>query len=373
VAQQPQGRFRRFLPTPAGRILLILLAILAVFATYAYITAVLAIPTILLFGLAVPIWGGLKRPRFLALVGLVVIVAVAPLATVVFTQEVFVPVGVADSSTDLSESNGYAVLQNASVHPYTGTTDTVFTWTVTVFPANVPRGNETPYELDLYVSTCPGATGNNSPNCAQPYSFNVLDNRTLPGANETPIAGALPYNVTFSYRIGSTGIWAWQMGLFTLNSTTKNPSFQELVGDPTYNGIEGPVVGSFTTIYSELLLTIYFQDLLFLGAPFYFVLLIYMLFKNRERRKKEAQQRAPGPVPPVTAPGGTTSAPPAKGTPLPSSRTLSGSAAGPPAAAPAGQELNCPKCNAVVYAGERTCWKCGAPLPLLPSKPTNPG
>ncbi len=363
MAQQSQGRFRRFLSTPTGRIFLILLAILAVFATYAYITAVLAIPTILLFGLAVPIWGGLKRPRFLAVFGLVVIVAVAPLVTVVLTQETFVSVGDVASSTDLSDSNGNAVMQNASVTPYTGNTSTVFTWTVTVFPANVPLGNETPYELDLYVSSCPGATDNNSPNCAQPYPFHVFYDRNLSGANETPTSGAMPYNVTFSYQVGSTGIWAWQMGIYTLNSSTKNQSwFQELVGDPQYNGIEGPIVGSFLTIYSIVLPTIYFQDLLFLGAPFYFVLLIYMLFKNRERRKKDAQQRAPGPVPSKDAASSAPTVP--KGAPLPSSKAPPPSATGPPAASPtAALEVNCPKCNAVVYAGEKTCWKCGAPLP----------
>jgi hypothetical protein len=364
VALQPQGRFRRFLPTPAGRILIVALAIVAVFATYAYIPAILAIPTILLFGLALPIWGGLKRPRFLAVIGLVVVVAVAPIATVVFTQELFVPVGTVDSATDLSDSNGNAVMQNATLQPYSGSTSTVFNWTVTVFPGNVPKGNETPYELDLYISTCPGATGNNSPDCSQPYPFHVLYDRTLPGANETPTAGAAPYQVNFSYTVGSNGIWAWQMGLYTLNSSTKNQSwFQELVGDPTYDGIEGPIVGGFATIYLELLPTIYFQDLLFLGAPFFFVLLIYMLFKNRERRKKEAQQRAPGPLPPKDATSGT--APPvAKGTPLPSSKTPPSSSAGPSAASTAAvQEFNCPKCNAVVYAGEKTCWKCGETLP----------
>lgn len=372
MAQQPQGRFRRFLSTTTGRILLILLAVAAVFATYAYVSVIIAIPAVLLFGLALPIWAGLKRPRFLAVVGLVVVLAVAPIATVVFTQEILTPVGLSSSANDVPLSNGKEVMQNASVQPYTGTTNTNFTWTVTVFPQNVPQNNRTPYELYLYISTCPGATGNNSPYCSQPYPLTVLSNPTpLPDANQTPLNGTAPYTVTFHYQIGSNGIWAWQMGIYSRNNTTGAPYFQLLAGDPTYNGIEGPVIGGFTVIYGELLLTIYFQDFLFLGAPFYFVLLIYMLFKNRERRKKEAQQRAPGPVPPGSGPGGA--APTPKGTPLPSSKTSPGSSAGPPAAsAAAAQEFNCPKCNAVVYAGEKTCWKCGAALPLAPSQPTSP-
>jgi len=70
VAQQPDGRFRRFLRTTPGWVLLLLLTIGVVFASWAYIQFVIAIPAVLLFGLGIPIWAGLKRPRFLALFGL---------------------------------------------------------------------------------------------------------------------------------------------------------------------------------------------------------------------------------------------------------------------------------------------------------------
>lgn len=354
MAQQPPRPFRRFLQTGLGRIVLIVIAVLVVFATYVYVSAIVAIPAILLFGLAVPIWVGLKRPRFLALLGLVIVLTVAPLSTIVITQDVLTPVGLSNSATGIA-ANGEPVMQNATVTPFTGTTSTNFTWTVTVFPVNVPTGNTTPVWLDLYVSTCPGATGNSSPYCSQPYPLTVL-NQTLP--NQTS-----PYTVTFHYKIGANGIWDWQMGLYTKNRTSGVPFFQTLVGDPQYNGIEGPVIGGFATIYSELLLTVYFQDFLFLGAPFYFVLLIYMLFKNRERRKKEAQQRAAGPIPPSPPPETTPGSPGGAGAPLPSSPLPPGKAppTGSSSAAPV-PEFNCPKCNAVVYAGESTCWKCGAPL-----------
>jgi len=352
VAQQPSRPFRRFLQTGPGRIVLILLAVLVVFASYVYVSAVIAIPAMLLFGLAVPIWAGLKRPRFLALVGLVIVLTVAPISTIVITQDVLAPVGLSNSPTGVA-ANGLPLMQNATVSPFTGTTSTNFTWTVTVFPANIPHGNSTPVWLNLFISTCPGATGNNSPYCSQPYPLTIL-NQSLP--NQTS-----PFTVTFHYQIGANGIWDWQMGIYTKNSSTGVLFFQTLVGDPQYNGIEGPVIGGFLTIYFELLPTVYFQDFLFLGAPFYFVLLVYMLFKNRERRKKEAQQRAAGPVPPAT--DSSVAAPPGPGTPLPS--TPAPPAGGPPGAASAAAvpELNCPKCNAVVYAGEKTCWKCGAALP----------
>ena len=141
--------------------------------------------------------------------------------------------------------------------------------------------------------------------------------------------------------------------------------FQTLVGDPTYNGIEGPVVGDFGVTYSSIIGGIYFDVLLFLGAPFYLVLLVYVLFKNRERRRQETQRRAAGPVPP--AGGGTSGggAPP----------TLIASASGPPPGpptSPVASERACPNCDAVVYANESKCWKCGAPLPTSGSSAAPP-
>jgi len=361
VAQQSKGRFRRFLSTTPGKVVIIVLAFLVVFATNAYVSVVVAIPAILLFGLAVPIWAGLKRPRFIALLGLVVVLAVAPVVTVVFTQEILTPVSAANSSNALSASNGQPVMKNATVHPFSGTTSTNFTWTVTIYPQNHPAGNTTPYSLYLYISSCPGATGNNSPYCTQPYTLIVLHQSLNSNATS-------PYPATFQEKIGSDGVWEWQMGIYTKNSTTGVPFYQLLVGDPTYNGIEGPVIGGFGTIYGDLLPSVYFQDILFLAAPFYFVLLVYMLFKNRERRRNEAQQRAPTLVPQEEGAGG--SAPPRTGSPLPSSQKPPGPSAGPPGATGAGAERNCPKCNAVVYAGEETCWKCGATLPPSQSKST---
>ena len=358
MAQQSPGGFRRFLQTGLGRIVLILIAVAITVATYSYVSVVAAIPAILLFGLAVPIWVGLKRPRYLAIGGLVIVLTVAPISSIVVTQLIFEPVGAASSGAGGPFSSGQPIMQNATVSPYTGSTSTNFTWTVTIYPQWVPQGNTTPSSLQLYISTCPGATGNSSPNCSQPYPFTVLTNDNLP--NQTT-----PYTVTFHYQIGTVGIWDWQMGLYTNNSTTKKPYYQVLVGDPTYNGIEGPVVGTFADIYSELILTVYFQDFLFLGAPFYFILLLYMLFKNRERRRREAQQRAPGPVPP----DGGVSPPsdgPAKDSPLPSAKKgAGGTDAG--VTTRSAQEFNCPKCNAVVYQGETTCWKCGSSLPQTSS------
>ena len=356
MQQQRASGFRGFAQTTLGKIVLIVLATLLTFGSYVSLGALLAIPAMLVFGLAFPIWLGLKRPRYLAVLGLVVLLAVAPLATIFLTQEIRSPIGAAESLTTISGTNSTAILQNASVTPYTGSTSTNFTWTVTVFPSGVPKGNTSPIWLNLYISTCPGATSATAgPNyCAAGYPFYLLNFTAFP-ANFTAQNYPNGFTHEFQYRIGTNGIWDWQMGIYTRNSTTGKLFYQILVGDPAYNGIEGPVVGDFTTTYLELLPNVYlYQELLPLGAPFYVVLLLYMLFKNRERRRKEAVQRAAGPVPP----GDT---PPSEGNALPSSSgAVSAGSGGPTLTAVA--ERSCPHCNAVVYENDTKCWKCGQSL-----------
>ncbi len=363
MAQQKSGGLRRFLTTRVGKALLVALTILVVFACLAYAGSdgeLIAIPAFLIFGLGIPIWAGLKRPRFLALSGLVVLLITAPLATAVLTQELYAPEPPAvscSSSSSASYCSGYvgtnAILQNASVAPYSGSTSTNFTWSLTVFPRYVPPGNSTVWNLSLYISSCPGATSTSPPSwCSAGYPFTQIT-QTLNLSNTSG-----PVSVVFHDVIGENGIWDWQMGLYTLNGSTHKPFYQNLVGDPLYNGIEGPVIGDFSTTYSSIVGGFYFEVFLFLGGPFYLVLLVYLLFKNRERRRQDSQRRAAGPVPPTGSPPGTAAggsgapALPASGPPSPGA---------PPVAAPA-SERACPNCNAVVYPNETKCWKCGADL-----------
>ena len=347
VQQQQPGAFRRFLVTPVGKALLLAVTILIVFATYVYVDTLVAIPAFLLFGLAVPIWIGLKAPRYLALTGLVVLLLVAPISNVVITQDILTPIGESCSPSTGSNCQG-AVLQNASVSPYVGGSAVNFTWTVDVYPQYLPGApNSTPLWLNLYVSTCPGATGNSSPDCSAGYPLYILNDTSV---NET----TSPSVQSFHFAIGQDGIWDWQMSLAFRNSTNRNNlTYVFLVGDPTYNGIEGPVVGDYATTYTALILTLYFDDLLFLGAPFYIVLLLYMVFKRRERAKQDTARRAAGPPPTDD------------GTPTTGSSPLTpvGGLGGPAKPAiPSPKEGACPNCGAVVYANETTCWKCGASL-----------
>ncbi len=340
------GGFRRFLRSPLGRALLIALAVGVVYATFVYVSLLLAIPAMLVVGLMVPIYAGLKRPRYLAISGLVIILLVAPIASVAYTEEVMTPTGFAHSNATLPYGNGGSVLQDAHVSPFVGSTSTNFTWTVSVYAQYRPPGPATINSLTLYISTCPGATNNTTPYCPGGYDFFTV--------NTTAINATGVTNVTFHYTIGTDGIWDWQMGLAVENNTSKETQLILLVGDPTYNAIQGPVVGDFATFFVELLPTLYVYSFLYLGAPFFFVLLLYMVFKSRERRHHDLRQRTAGPIPPTTPP------PPGPG-------SGSGPAPGPPAAAgiATGQpadEKPCPNCAALVYPGEPKCWKCGASL-----------
>jgi hypothetical protein len=363
VQQQQRGGFRRFLQSPPGKALLIAATILLTFASFVYVQTLIAIPVFLLFGLAVPIWSGLKAPKYLALSGLVVVLLVAPIANAAITQEIMTPLPAASSATGLPFSNGgSAVMQNAAVSPYVGTTSTNFTWTVTIYPQYLPYANSSIDGVALYVSSCPGATSNNSPSCAAGYSLWAFNNTTVKNITS-------PTNVTFHFQIGSEGIWDWQMELAYRNGTGGNTTYQLLLGDATYNGLEGPVVGNFGSVYESLLPTLYLDVLLFLGIPFYVVLLLYMVFKSREKRKQDAARRAAGPPPDDTGPSVPASASPGGGD---GSGKLTGAST-----APVVTEGACPSCGAVVYANETTCWKCGAKIggssssAPLPSSPKN--
>ncbi|MGI0129104.1 MAG: hypothetical protein ACREEC_02965, partial [Thermoplasmata archaeon] len=333
--------FRGFLRTSAGRAILLAVAIVVVGLATGYISALVGIPAMLVFGLGIPIWVGFKAPRYLALSGLVILLLAAPIANVALTQQIMTPIGASSSSNLLPVGNGGSVLQDSYVSPYVGGTSTNFTWTVTVYPQYVPAGNSTPLWLNLYISNCPGATTNNSQTCAPPYPFVV---RNVSWVNGTDL-------YTFHYQIGSTGIWDWQLSITVRNNASHALYDIFLVGDPTYNGIEGPVVGRFGDIYASLLLDVYVEVFLYLGASFYFVLLIYMILKRRERGKADAARRAAGPTPTDD-----------QGPSVPASTKTPESPTPRAAGIATPKEGACPNCGAVVYAGEKTCWKCGATL-----------
>jgi hypothetical protein len=360
------GGLRGFLRSRLGLVSIVLFCIAVVSVTFAF-NALLAIPAMLLFGFGVPVWLGIKRPRILALAGLVVLLVVAPLATILLAQESLVNPGAASSPGLAPLEEGGSVLQNATISPFVGSLSTNYTWSVQVFPrflgAPLNGSNWTNDSVQLYISTCPGATATFSPGyCPSGYSL-IIVSHTFAG----PTAPANGTTVTFHHDVTAETIWSWQMELLVQNRTNAtNPYRIELNGDPTYDGLEGPVVGGFATAYGALIVTIYEAEFLYLGVVFFFVLLLYWWYKQREARTKAAIKRTAQAM--VAASGST---PPAAGPP-----GAGGGAPPSPGPSPASHERACPNCGAVVYAGEAKCWKCGSPLGGSPGSaplPSTPG
>ncbi|MCI4363427.1 MAG: hypothetical protein L3K13_03880 [Thermoplasmata archaeon] len=343
----PRGSaFRTFATRPLGRALLIAVAIPAVGWSFIYLGELIAVVAMLLLGLLLPITMGWKRPRQLAVAGLVILLLSSPVAGALETNLAFSPSPVATSSAVLPDGNGGAVLQNASVGPFSGASGTNFTFKVDLFPKFVPP-NETLTALVFVVSTCPTATGNvSSPLCSAGYPV-FLQNHTF----------SSPPNATtqlrFHQKLPGPDIWWWTMYTET---RAKNGSyhFSFLSAGSGYPTIQGPVTGDWFSIYGIVLEQVYIYIFLYAGSVFYLALLAYTWFKVREaRRKAAAALGMPSAPAPPTLPAG------------------SGPPEGPGAAASTPVERHCPKCQAVVYESEKKCWKCGTQLPAAPPATTD--
>lgn len=328
------------------------LTLLALIGSLLYAGIYIAVLALLVFGLGLPIYAGWKRPRQLALAGLAVLLITAPVFSVLYADELRQPSPLASSSSDPPYGNGGSVLQNAHVTPFTGAAGGTYTFTVEVVPQYLPM-NTTVQWLTLYVTTCPGATGNASPNCPGPYPFYTFNHSFL----VPPIADQ---NVTFAERLPGVNVWWWDVSAAQRDVKSQNLTYDFLSSGGGFAGVEGPVTGDFFGTVTLLIPSIYFNVLIFPGLVFYAALLVYVLLKNREARRKAS--RGPPPISGDRAP------------PDDPSRTAPTSQG---SAAPTSTELSCPNCQAVVYPNETQCWKCGANLSKRPAEaskalPSNP-
>lgn len=341
--QGRRGGVKAFLSGRLGRIILIVIAILVVVGAFLFAGVLFAILAVLIFGLGIPIWVGASQPRYLAVLGVAVLAVSPAIITAVEVPLILTPPGYS-ASTD-------GVMQNATVTPFSAAAGTNFTWTVQIFPAFLPAGYNT-VNLTLYVSTCPGATGNNSPYCSSGYPLYWV------GLGIPNLTRLTPTTETFHLAIPTSNVWNWQMGLYygkwnQSSNQFSNLTFDLLAGDPSYNSIEGPVTADWAGVYSLLVGSIYLSTLLYIGLAFFIALLVYMLFRMRRMRRQQEARRArpPPPAPGEKAPLASASAGGAPATP-----------AGDGPAPPPPKETACPNCGAVVYPNETFCWKCGAPL-----------
>ena len=334
------GTWKEFGTHPIGRAVLMAVAILTLVGSLFYLGPYVSIAVLLIFGAAVPIYLGWKRPRQLAIAAFAVLLISAPIFSVVYANELRVPSPAASSNPSLPYGNGGSVVQDAKVNPFVGAEGGKYNFTSTIYPQFLPGGESARF-LDLYISDCPGATGNSSPSCPAGYAFYVL-NQTLP-ANLTA-----PTEVSFVKSLPGSDVWWWDLALGISNATApRDYTYVWLYIDGTYSGVQGPVSGDFLATTELILPAAYEVIFIYPGIVFYIGLLIYVLLKNREATRQGGSRST---LPPADSPASPPS--PAGTTPAPSG--------GPP-------ERTCPNCGAVVYPNETSCWKCGkslsAPVP----------
>ncbi len=324
---------RRFFATREGLLVLVAVAILTLTGSFLYLGPFLAIVAFLLFGLAVPIYAGWKRPRLLAVLGLTALLIAGPLTSVLYVGTVVrVPSASADSSSVAPYGNGGPVLQGAQVAPFTSDGNGPFNFSVTVNPQYLPANASGLLWLDLFVSTCPGATGNSSPYCQSGYPFYSF-NQSLTNVSQATVR-------SFSIHLPAPNVWWWQMATAYVAHGNGSIVWIFLAPSSGYSGIQGPISGDFLSTVSIVLLPVYIDMLIYPGIVFFLGLIVYVYLKRRQSRR--AAGRATPPETPI----------------------LAGTAPGRPETGPSGpNERACPNCQAVVYANEANCWKCGAALP----------
>lgn len=327
--------FRTLGTTARGRAVLLAIAIAFTGLALGYAGLLIAIGAMLLLGLLLPIYSGWKRPRHLALVGLVLILLVSPVAAAVSTEMYRTPSPVVSSVNTAPSGHDNATLQNATVNPFLGGGSTNFSFVVDVFPQYHPP-NVTNLRVFLFVSSCPDATGNQTPpGCSAgfPY-FSQIQH-----VNHSAVG---PIHLEFHQKLPTPDVWWWTMyANFTLSNGSALYAFVETPAG--YATVQGPVTGSWFDTFGIIIVQLYLLVALYLGIPFYVGLLAYTWFKSREARRKALKA---GPLDTESSSPG-----PAKG------------AAPSTTASTAPVELRCPNCQAVVYPSETKCWKCGKPLP----------
>ncbi len=332
IAGMASGGWKEFGTRPVGRAVLMAAAILTLVGSLFYLGPYVSIAVLLLFGAAVPIYLGWKRPRQLAIAAFAVLLISAPLFSVIYADELRVATPAASSNPALPFGNGNPALQNARVTPFDGPQGANYSFTVAVHPEDLPLGMQARF-LELFISDCPGATGNRSPNCPSGYTYFVLNHTFAPNLTA-------PTTVTFGHILPGADVWWWNLALAISNtSAPKTYTWVWLYTGGGYNGVQGPVSGDFLSTTELILPAAYEVILIYPGLVFYIGLLIYVLLKNREAARK--------------VPTGGTLPPPAPGSPA-------ATAVSTPSSAPA--ERTCPNCGAVVYPNETSCWKCGKSL-----------
>ncbi|MCI4368754.1 MAG: hypothetical protein L3K09_04245 [Thermoplasmata archaeon] len=332
------GGWKAFFQSIVGRAVLIVIGIVTVALSFLFVGAIVAILAMLIFGLAVPIYLGIKSLKQLAIMGIVIILLAPIMAGPIFAYTARQTSPAAASSSDLPYGNNGSILQNAVVRPFTGPAGGVYVYSMSLNPQFLPANSSGVLWVEIFISTCPDATSNTSAYCASGYPFYNYT-RSF-GVNGT----FTDQQVTFNVTLPGSQIWWWQAA--AVFNVSGKITWAFLVSDSGYTDEQGPVSGDFlstTAIATESIFTVV---PIYVGFVYFFALLVYGYFKNRERRRSAPSMG----LPPSGAP--------------PSTAPFPGGSAGTvaPGGSPAPGELTCPNCKAVVYPNEASCWKCGASL-----------
>lgn len=328
------GGVKAFVASPLGKALLTAVAAVVLALALIYLGALIAIAAFLLFMLAIPIYLGWKRPRELAVCGLIALLVAGPIASTLYAQEIRSPSAAVASDAQAGTGGTGSVLTNAYVSPFAADTGTSFKFSVTVNPEYLPSGAHAPEYVVVYLTTCPGADSANNSACGGGgYPFWELNDSFNATINTTEVVG-------LSQTLHAANLWFWLMAFIYTNSTNGS---QYIWVNPQsgYNAVQGPVSGSFASTVGLIIPTVYGEVFVYVGLTFYAGLLLYWYLRVRSERRN-----APPPGPLTTgAPGG----PPGPSGP-------SGASAAP------SNERKCANCGAVIYPSETSCWKCGRPV-----------
>jgi hypothetical protein len=325
-------KLRDFAQKPIGYALFIALIVVLVAASLFVLGYVFGTIVMILVAFGLPVYLGWKKSfKIMFIVVIVVILAVPPIYTAFYNNELFTQYSVPNSSD--------SVLQHASVNPfsYPPAKGNAYDFSVAAVSQNISGNMTNTTRIILWVTDCPNDGAGSTDLCGEnpdffhSYSYTTEANNSL---NHTRSENWAYWNIT----LPSDKVFYFQ---FTANSTLGHGYYYSVIGNCGFShGVcqplaqegdywnEGPITGSWGAIYLTVLPDSYLL-LAVLGCLLAIVVLIYRYLKLREKRRQEEAKVA------------------ASGEPSP-------------------QETRCPNCGAIMKKDETVCWKCGKP----PSSPS---
>ena len=327
------SKIKAFAATPPGYVVFLAIIVLVVAASLVYLGTIFGAITLLIFAFGIPVYLGWGRSlRHFLLIALVVSLLIPPISSVLLTNELVTP-----SPAYVSPDNA---LQNAVVTPFQATS-TSFNFSVEVNPSHLP----TAYHLTqvfLWVTNCPSDSNSSRGQCGGSDFFQNLT-YTVPSSRQNLTTN---YPVSFVESLPGGQIFYFEFWTWGRNTTT-NSTYSSSCTGPPGQGIcgyaEGPVTGSYGTIYQLVLVEVYLL-MAEIGILLVVAILFYRFLKGREKRRNDLAKAQAEDQQAVAAPVAK---------PLKSSSSTGGEA-------PSGTK--CPQCGATVEPGEAFCWKCGRDL-----------